>query len=745
MLKFCGLRFIFLIFLLVVAPSLLIAQEAIPESTLKALKDATVFIRVDSGSQSGSGSGFLIGKRGQSAYIVTNEHVVRPRGGFGRSVKVDFFSGTKARKTFVASVVSEDESRDLAVLKIKNDDLPEPISLKSPNKIRETVPIYILGFPFGDALSTNRRGPGVTVGKGSVSSIRTNDFDEVEEVQVDGDINPGNSGGPIVFPDGTLMGVSVATVRGTQIGIGIPGDSVNSMLFGRVGAVGVSSSQVSEKKAETKFTATLIDPLQKMKQVSIVYAKKDTLGKVEMPEDGKWKQISKKMKEVKLKIDGQQATGSEKITGDYGERLEFLFQVKFTNGKNETVFTGPSSWVVRIDEKATKGKTTPKRGGNRGKSDPLDDLWVGEDPHDDDSAISEAKPEAETPDDGWIGGGDKAAEGKQSGIGELTESSTPLGGEEFTCLDATCQDLSLDTGDLVENLVWSRDHEHFFVLSRNGMLRKISFPGLKEELTLDFKTKCSWMVLSQEGLCVMVPGIQDLVLLDEDTLKSKKKFPVGTATHFGASPDSPLVYINPTSDMLMVANLETGEVERRYKIRDFGKARVERHEKAWGHLGGAKLLTVSPDGKYLFFLSGTSLHKFRIDGNKLIYEEVGEGIARNSRRIEISSDSSYVAVPSGGGNGDGYTTYVYPVKNILKKAVDINGGAYPRALALDKKAGLIYSHDHGTELKTFSPGGSLQKSYDLGESGGTNAFLVHPDGGKILVLHSKITYVQLPE
>ena len=138
-----------------------LGQEAIPKETLDSLKAATVYVRVTSGRSGGSGSGFLIGKKNGYAYIITNEHVVKKAKGYhDRRVEVDFFRGTKKRRSFKATVLSEDPSRDLAVLRIKDhEEIPDQISLKSKKEVRETQGVFILGFPFGEALATNRQAP----------------------------------------------------------------------------------------------------------------------------------------------------------------------------------------------------------------------------------------------------------------------------------------------------------------------------------------------------------------------------------------------------------------------------------------------------------------------------------------------------------------------------------------------------------------------------------------------------------
>ena len=157
------------------------------------------------------------------------------------------------------------------------------------------------------------------------------------------------------------------------------------------------------------------------------------------------------------------------------------------------------------------------------------------------------------------------------------------------------------------------------------------------------------------------------------------------------------------------------------------------------------LPAVSPDGKYVFCVSDQSLHRLKVMGDELIYEEGGARIASNARRVEISPDSKYVALPSGGGNEKGYVTHVYRVTKLTKPILKVKSGAYPQALSMDRTAGLIYTQDHQHELKTFNTRGLAQKSYDLFRNGSAHQFLVHPDGHRMLVLCTEsIVAVKLP-
>ena len=49
------------------------AEDVIPPKTLATIKAATVFIKVEAGGMSGSGSGFVIKTDGDTAYVCGND------------------------------------------------------------------------------------------------------------------------------------------------------------------------------------------------------------------------------------------------------------------------------------------------------------------------------------------------------------------------------------------------------------------------------------------------------------------------------------------------------------------------------------------------------------------------------------------------------------------------------------------------------------------------------------------------
>jgi S1-C subfamily serine protease len=269
------------------------ADDALPAARLAALKDATVFIKVDKDGQGGSGSGFLVRADGDTGYIVTNHHVVTlvrrirhityhplPRNGRGLyipptireeeipldspAVSIVFSSGTANEQSVTGEVVASDRKVDLAVVKVTGvKHLPRPIDLTQPAELRETRPVFALGFPLGQILATGKGGPAVTVTKGTITSVRRDENDQVSVVQIDSDINPGNSGGPVVDSDGRLVGIAVAKVRDTHIGIAIPPHELSALIRGRIGEARLALSGVRQIDA----AVDLVDPLDRIRSV----------------------------------------------------------------------------------------------------------------------------------------------------------------------------------------------------------------------------------------------------------------------------------------------------------------------------------------------------------------------------------------------------------------------------------------------------------------------------------------------
>ncbi len=333
---------------------------------LKLIKNSSVYITVESGESRQSGSGFLIHKDDESGIVVTNAHVANLNPG-RQKIHVIFNSGTHKEKKFLARIISLNHSDDLALLKLSSEDLPEVITLTTKIDVIETDELYMIGFPFGSKFSTNRENPLVTISKGIISSKRLDINDQIFLLQIDGDINPGNSGGPIVDGDGELVGISVATVKKTNIGFAIPQFKVINMLDGAIGNLRI----IGDGK-NAKFVADIFDPFQVLKGATLIVSEFDDENILDyMDEDNRWMKIDAPIFSSKLKIKNETYIGD--INKLSSSEKRYLAQIvikrgddvvsyqppfRMEKGKLSISLEGPNVWdaadesvLVKIDEK----------------------------------------------------------------------------------------------------------------------------------------------------------------------------------------------------------------------------------------------------------------------------------------------------------------------------------------------------------------------------------------------------------
>ena len=161
------------------------------------------------------GSGFFIDRKG---YIITNYHVLEEA---NRVHSVTLGDG----RTIEAEVVGGDERTDLAVLRVKGDDLPST-KLGDSDGLMIGEWVIAIGNPFGPLINDPQ--PSVSVGVVSANHRRISPTVGQGErlyqdmVQTDAAINPGNSGGPLVNAAGEVVGLNtmIFSPSGGSIGLG---------------------------------------------------------------------------------------------------------------------------------------------------------------------------------------------------------------------------------------------------------------------------------------------------------------------------------------------------------------------------------------------------------------------------------------------------------------------------------------------------------------------------------------------
>lgn len=171
--------------------------------------------------ESGSGSGVIFQKNKDTAYIVTNNHVVEG----ATKLEVSLYDGEKA----TAEVVGTDALTDLAVLKIDAKYVTATADFGDSSTLRPGDQVYAIGNPLGLDLSR-------TVTQGIVSAtnrsigIETSAGNwDTNVIQTDAAINPGNSGGALINPQGQVIGINSLKISESGVeglGFAIPSNDL---------------------------------------------------------------------------------------------------------------------------------------------------------------------------------------------------------------------------------------------------------------------------------------------------------------------------------------------------------------------------------------------------------------------------------------------------------------------------------------------------------------------------------------
>ncbi len=190
------------------------------------------------------GSGVIVSADG---YILTNYHVVEA----ADEIDVVLADGRKS----AAKVVGTDPETDLAVIRIRLDQLPVMVMGRLEDARVGDV-VLAIGNPFG---------VGQTVTMGIISALGRNNLhiNQYENfIQTDAAINFGNSGGALVDTRGNLLGINSAiySQTGGSVGIGfaIPVSTARMVLeqiiqHGQVvrGWIGIESQDITPELADS--------------------------------------------------------------------------------------------------------------------------------------------------------------------------------------------------------------------------------------------------------------------------------------------------------------------------------------------------------------------------------------------------------------------------------------------------------------------------------------------------------------
>lgn len=277
------------------------------------------------------GSGVIYKKDGDSAYLVTNNHVIDK----AERIEIILADGSKV----VGKLIGADTYSDLAVVKISSDKIKTVAQFADSSKINIGEVAIAIGSPLGTEYANS-------VTEGIVSSLSRTVTLKNEEgqtvstnaIQTDAAINPGNSGGPLINIEGLIIGINSSKISQSKssgnavegMGFAIPANDVIKIINqleskGEVvrPALGISMVNLSD------LSTNALDQLKVPKNVTsgIVVAKVVD----NMPASGKLEQY-----DIITEIDGEEVSSTSDLQSIlYGHDINDTVKVTFYRGNDK--------------------------------------------------------------------------------------------------------------------------------------------------------------------------------------------------------------------------------------------------------------------------------------------------------------------------------------------------------------------------------------------------------------------------
>jgi Do/DeqQ family serine protease len=161
--------------------------------------------------QQALGSGVIIERRGDTVYVLTNNHVA----GSAAEIQVQLSDN----RTFPAKLVGKDENKDLALVSFTTRDQVPIAELGDSDAVQVGDWVLAIGNPLGFT-GTVTSGIVSAVGRASTEGGSAAGF--TDYIQTDAAINQGNSGGALVNIEGQVIGINtwIASTSGGNVGLG---------------------------------------------------------------------------------------------------------------------------------------------------------------------------------------------------------------------------------------------------------------------------------------------------------------------------------------------------------------------------------------------------------------------------------------------------------------------------------------------------------------------------------------------
>lgn len=282
------------------------------------------------------GSGVIYKIDGDSAYLVTNTHVIEG----AKQIEIMLSDGTKV----VGELVGEDTYSDIAVVKISSKNISTVAEFADSDKLTVGETAIAIGSPLGTEYANS-------VTQGIVSSLSrtvtlTNSNGETistNAIQTDTAINPGNSGGALINVEGQVIGINSSKISSTS---SQSGESVEGMGFA------IPANDVVKIINQLEQNGEVVRPALGIRMAALSELSTNAISQLNIPSsitngvvvakviDGMPAQGKLEKYDVITEIDGKEVTSSSDLQSIlYGHSVNDSIKVTFYRGTEKKTTT----------------------------------------------------------------------------------------------------------------------------------------------------------------------------------------------------------------------------------------------------------------------------------------------------------------------------------------------------------------------------------------------------------------------
>jgi hypothetical protein len=637
--------------------SLCNASEKLSQEVLRKVSALTVLVKSKTKLGIIPATGFIFKQTGDDVYILSKGNIFPD----DPKVKITFYSGSSKEKTLPGDLICYSDRHNIAVIKVHAPFFKEPGFKESSAKFHRTMQLYIVRFDFGLKPAGSSKGPSPSFIPSGIAALHKNPDGSLKSIRLDAEVSQKNAQTPVVDAEGNLVGLLHIGLRGTRMTGILLFKDFNKILKGNIEKISFGKLFKDHENFKLEITTRKFDPFNSISGFGVLVMPQSMLPRKPRMKNNEFQPIAEPDAFKNLPVTNE----AKQILIDLGKIKEktvlLAIQFQITDSRGKVNYSPISNYQFYARDARTPA-----------------------------SRRKENKP------DEYINPDDSSS--PPTPIPSVVNKS--IIGKKFDIKDAEINRLKLQYSENL-SLFWGHDRKSFYSLDEKNVLRKISYPALVEQARIEFNRKVSSCALSQCGIVAVCPELNELWLINKDSLAVEKQIKINDGFDVESTPELKLAFVtgkSSTKRYLAIIDLEKGKQT----------GRIDAHFLDPMHFSiNFDNFSVSHDGKFLFANSGSSFCSFRIAeryvfGWTIVPHKVSSKSLGYSR-IVLSRDNLYFALPQVG--------KIFQMSNLNAPLLEITPG---KTLSFDKKHSRLISSCNTYDLRIYdAQNGKVLKTYSF--------------------------------